>query len=97
MQVRFLRPARQELADAFAYYEAQRPGLGESFRKAAWGAVERVRYSPRAFPLVDEQLRRCRVSRFPYWILYTADEDGILIAAVAHMRRAPHNWRGRRR
>ncbi|WP_058557251.1 type II toxin-antitoxin system RelE/ParE family toxin [Thiohalocapsa sp. ML1] len=95
MKVKFLRAARQELAEIFDHYEAQRPGLGESFRQAAWDTVELVRHSPRAFPIVDEPIRRCRLTRFPYWILYAAEDNEIVIVAVAHVRRAPRSWRGR--
>lgn len=54
MNVRFLIPARRELADAFRYYESEQPGLGESLRDAAWDAVQRVRRLPNAYPTLED-------------------------------------------
>ena len=95
MKVRFLIPARRELADAFRYYESKQPGLGESFRDAAWDAVQRIRRLPTACPTLGGAIRRCRLRRFPYAIIYAASDTEIIIIAVAHLRRRPGYWRGR--
>lgn len=51
------------------------------------------------FPLVGVELRpgvrRRILRRFPYSILYTLDNDVVLVIAVAHQRRRPGYWRRR--
>jgi len=43
----------------------------------------------------DEDVRRCLTRVFPYAILYTIEEDYILIVAVAHFSREPGYWKYR--
>lgn len=44
------------------------------------------------YPLVDEDLRRCVLHRFPYSIYYTIDTDTVVVLSVAHQRRKPYYW-----
>jgi len=41
------------------------------------------------------QIRRCRLHRFPYSVIYTQDGADILVLAVAHQHRKPGYWRKR--
>jgi len=41
------------------------------------------------------RVRRCRLSRFPYALIYTIDNGDILVLAVAHLQRRPDYWRDR--
>jgi toxin ParE2 len=42
-----------------------------------------------------EGIRRCRLGRFPYGLIYTLDNGDILVLAVAHLHRRPDYWRDR--
>lgn len=42
-----------------------------------------------------EEVRRARLERLPYWLVFTALDAEIFILAVAHVRRDPGYWRGR--
>ncbi|MEW6688102.1 MAG: type II toxin-antitoxin system RelE/ParE family toxin [Pseudomonadota bacterium] len=55
-----------------------------------------VRQFPEAGSPIGSKRRRVLVARFPYSIVYRHDPDFILIVAVAHQRRRPGYWRGRR-
>jgi hypothetical protein len=53
-------------------------------------------YSGQAAGLGEAFLvRRCRLRRFPYGVIYHADEMEILVVAVAHAHRRPDYWRDR--
>jgi hypothetical protein len=41
-------------------------------------------------------LRRVRLDRFPYSIVYRRSADVLVIIALAHHRRRPAYWRGRK-
>lgn len=58
-------------------------------------AVNRIRESPTRWQMVDEDVRRCLTRKFPYEILYTIEEDYILILAVMHCSREPGYWKNR--
>lgn len=89
--------AELDLRAAAAYYERERKGLGRELREEVEAAVGRIRRSPRLFPRHDQfGTRKCLVRRFPYTIFFVELEDQIWIAAVAHQKREPGYWSGRR-
>jgi hypothetical protein len=50
---------------------------------------------PEAWHPLTPNVRRCRLSRFPYGVLYVHEPDGIVVVAVMHMHRNPDYWRDR--
>ena len=95
MTVRFLEVAQRELDEAIAYYNSQVPGLGDAYLVESVATIERIRRFPEAWQPLGEQVRRCRLRRFPYGLIYAVDEGNILIVAVAHTHRRPGYWRDR--
>lgn len=93
MNTRFLEGASSDIDDAFLWYEDQVVGLGYAFLAAVTDAVLLIEAHPVGFPVVRGSLRRCLLSRFPYSLFYSIEDGEILVAAVAHMRRAPEYWR----
>lgn len=63
--VRFQRDAEAEMIEAAAYYEAQQPDLGRRFLAAVQDAVNRAAITPRLFPIVELDVRRCLTRTFP--------------------------------
>jgi len=41
------------------------------------------------------EIRRCRVKRFPYAVIYFVHDDVIYVLAVMHLSRHPDYWRER--
>jgi len=97
VNVRVLEIAQRELDEAVSYYNGQVAGLGDAFLLEAIAAIERIRQFPDAWHPLGENVRRCRLRRFPYGLIYHADESGVLVVAVAHTHRRPEYWRERLR
>ena len=95
MTVRFLEVAQQELDEAIIHYDGESPGLGNAFLLETLAAIERIRRFPDAWHPMGNEIRRCRLRRFPYGLIYSNDRDDLLILAVAHTRREPDYWRDR--
>jgi hypothetical protein len=93
--VKFLAPARSELAEAIDYYESQEPGLGAQFAEEVKRTLERILQYPEAWAPLSKRTRRCRTNKFPYGVIYQARGDVLLIVALMHLRREPSTWRGR--
>lgn len=87
--------AETDLAEAKAWYERQRPALGEQFIAAVQNALERIERLPESAPIVHSQTRRMRVRRFPYGIFYRVTSRHISILAVYHTSRDPRGWQSR--
>lgn len=95
MKVRLLDPAQLELDEAIACYNDQAPGLGDAFLLEAIAAFDRIQRFPDAWHPLGDRFRRCRLRRFPYGLIYAAENDEIVIVAVAHSHRRPQYWRDR--
>ena len=65
MNVRVLEVAQQELDETVPYYDGQVAGLGDAFLLEAVAAIERIRQFPDAWHPPGENVRRCRLRRFP--------------------------------
>jgi toxin ParE1/3/4 len=70
--------------------------VAQAFIDAIEDAVYRIREAPTRYPVIDEDVRRCMARLFPYGILYTIEQDYILILAVMHSSREPGYWKSRR-
>lgn len=95
MKHTFLAPARAELQEAVDYYEDRRPGLGREFASEVQSTLSRILLNPTAWTRISKDIRRCRLRRFPYALVYQIRGDQILVAAVMHLRRDPTYWRSR--
>ncbi|MBW4623343.1 MAG: type II toxin-antitoxin system RelE/ParE family toxin [Cyanosarcina radialis HA8281-LM2] len=96
MKYVFHPEALTEYAEAVQYYAQQRSEVAQSFIDAVEEAVYQIRESPTRWSILDEDVRRCLTSKFPYGILYTVETDYILILAVMHCSRQPGYWKNRR-
>jgi len=95
--VRFNPLAERELAEAITYYDEQKAGLGREFLEEIRRAVLFLAKYPEAAPQVRGSIRRFILPRFPYSLLYRTLETGrFRILAVAHQKRRPDYWVGRK-
>jgi len=97
MVVKFLSPARSELAEATAYYNSQKSDLGSEIAEEVKRTLERILQYPEAWSPISKRTRRCRTNKFPYGIIYQIRGDVLLIIAVMHLHREPLAWKGRLR
>ena len=95
MRVIFTRIARQELEDAIRYYELEYSGLGRRFKEEVRKAVIRIAEYPKAWSIERGEVRKCLMHRFSYKLMYSVEEDHILVIAIAHQHRKPDYWVGR--
>jgi len=91
-----IRPeAEAELAEAFEWYERRVPGLGADFLTAVDAALDSLLSNPLQHPLICKVVRRALTRRFPYQVLFVAEEEAITVIAVFHGARDPRIWRDR--
>ena len=92
MNVRLLEPAQVELDSAVGWYSEQAPGLGDAFLIEALKVLSLIERFPVAWHPLTPDIRRCRLKRFPYSVIYTMDAAELLVLAVAHQHRKPDYW-----
>jgi plasmid stabilization system protein ParE len=95
-RIYFHEDAEKEFGEAVAFYAMEEEALGLAFVTAVEEAIVRIAEHPESSPLVAGLVRRMRVARFPYSVLYSLHGDQVRVLAVAHDRRRPFFWRHRR-
>ena len=87
--------ARAELVEAATYYESHVPGLGAQFHEEANRTASKILEAPRRWRMIDVDVRRALIVRFPFAVYYRILPDHIQILAVKHHKRHPEYWRYR--
>jgi plasmid stabilization system protein ParE len=91
----FQSDVRQDVDEAYQYYEQQQPGLGEDFLAAVDEVYARIRANPRLHQIIWQNVRRGLTRRFPYGVFYQVLPGRIEIVAVHHLHRDPSGWQSR--
>jgi plasmid stabilization system protein ParE len=85
----FRPEVRDELDDAYNYYESQKIGLGDEFLDCVDDTLDRICQMPESYPVVDRDIRRSLVKRFPYAVYYRIVSSRIIAIAIFHGYRDP--------
>jgi toxin ParE1/3/4 len=95
--VRLSSEAIDELVEAAAWYRARRPGLEDEFLAEFDRILPLIGRSPASFPRLldvpnDLTIRRTRLPRFPYAVIFMELGMEVRVLAVAHAKRRPNYW-----
>jgi plasmid stabilization system protein ParE len=97
MTHRFVDEALAEFVAAGRYYNRQVPGLGDAFVAEIERGIEVILHGPTVWRVVEDDVRRYLIRRFPYGIYYSIEGEIVVIWAVMHLHRNPDYWQGRRK
>ena len=95
MRYEFHQEALEEYSEATRWYAEHDLKLAFRFIDAVEEAVSRVVEKPFRWRVIEDDLRRCLTRVFPYAVLYSIEDDFILIVAVMHCSREPGYWKTR--
>ena len=84
-----------EVFEAWEWYESKKKGFGDAFMDEFEKFLELIGENPFLFQKLDNRIRRCPMSRFPYLIVYLVQDDSIFIISVMHTSRKPGYWKNR--
>ncbi len=87
--------ARKDIAEAQDWYRREGAVLAASFREELDRQLARVLRRPVQFPFARADVRRAKLRRFPYNLLFRAMSDGIYVIACFHSSRDPDIWQRR--
>ena len=87
MRVEYHPEAAEDLNGATDRHNSKRAGLGDALRVEVHGAIERIIQNPQQHRVVENDIRRCFVHRFPYSVLFrVVGSDLVRILSVRHHR-----------
>jgi len=93
--VHFRLDAENDVADAAAWYETQKAGLGAEFLDEILSTCSAIAENPEIYPLVHRKARRAVIHKFPFGIFYRMENGLVTIVAVMHGSRDPNKWKNR--
>jgi plasmid stabilization system protein ParE len=94
--VRFLEEAQDEFLEQISYYEQHQRGLGDRFRESVEAATAVASAHPRLGSPWKLRTRRVFSKGFPFSVVYRIEASELVVFAIAHFKRRPTYWRGRR-
>ena len=89
------RSVELDIAGAALWYEDERQGLGLEFLEQIELVFERISVGPHQFPIIEGEIRRALLHRFPYSVYFIPKEATISIIALLHLHRHPDTWKHR--
>ena len=97
MNVVFHPAAQNEAQKTTAHYTGIHKQLGVDFRIELERAVSRIVQAPTAWHPIKKDYRRCILNRFPFGVIYRADQskNECQVFAVMHFKRKPGYWQSR--
>ena len=96
MNYTFHPKAEIELNEYIEYYETCKKNLGLEFANEIYTTIQRIISFPKAWKILDLDIRRCLTNRFPFGIIYYEKNNEIIILAIMQLNRKPNYWINRK-
>jgi plasmid stabilization system protein ParE len=91
-----IRPqAEADLAEAYAWYEDKRRGLGYDFLLQVEAGMKYIERMAETHPINYRGTRQHLIKRFPYKIVYIVEHKAAVVLAVIHGKRSPESLKDR--
>jgi plasmid stabilization system protein ParE len=88
--------AQTDISETLAWFVQQRgTRVGKDFLDSLDACLRSIRENPKMFAVLEEEVRRAPLQRFPYRVFYVEGSDYISVVAVLHSARDPSTWRDR--
>jgi toxin ParE1/3/4 len=91
-RVEYHQGAIADVRSATAWYQKRSPKAALDFIEELHRAAETICEAPERWPIGKNHTRRFLLWRFPFAIIYSEQESGVTIWAVAHGSRRPKYW-----
>jgi plasmid stabilization system protein ParE len=92
----FVRPeAQTDIREAAGWYEDRESGLGLRFLREIRTSLQHIAINPLMFPIVEADVRRALLHKFPYSIYFVNEPEAVVVIAVLHQHRRPDTWKSR--
>ena len=97
MKIDWQKQAEAEFEAAFDYYLANAGAeVARAFRNEVGRVTGRLRQHPGIGIRIHHRCRRFPLHGYPYNLIYRLTPETLIVVALAHQRRRPGYWAGRR-
>ncbi len=84
-----------EVKSSYDWYQRQAEGLGEDYLSELESSYQAIRELPDTWPNFENGFKRFLLSKFPFSVIYRANEKTVFVVAVMHNSRKPGYWKER--
>lgn len=84
--------ALQDFNASVDWYASRSQHAALGFVAAVDAAIEQVVLNPERFPRASRRSQYCRLTRYPFRIIFRVQGESITIIAIAHAKRSPGYW-----
>lgn len=88
-----LRTAERHIDEAAVWYARRSNRAQENFLADLDDALALILRYPDAHGFFREDVRRFRLKKYPYYILYRVRGERVIVLNLFHVKRNPNNWR----
>ena len=89
LSVVYRQAARRDIVRAAQAYEIERCGLARRFVEEVARIERHIIDAPALYQIVDGEIRRAVMRRFPFGLFYVEEADRIVVLACLDLRRDP--------
>lgn len=93
MMIRIAAQAEAEIEEARQVLTDRSLELADRMLDELTTAFSEIAGNPQAFPSIEPPLHRAALKTFPYFVVYDASSEDVVIVAFVSARRAPQEWR----
>jgi mRNA-degrading endonuclease RelE of RelBE toxin-antitoxin system len=96
-QIKIDIDAFNDIQETSEWYEMQLKGLGLRYKNQTKRQINSLKQNPYLFTVKYDEVRCRKITKFPFLIHYTIDEElkVITVFAVFHTSRSPEIWKKR--
>ena len=94
-RIEFHPEAADEMASAYDWYHKRSESAARAFLLELDLSLRHIAEASERYPAFDSRTRRLVLPRFPFAVIYLAQEAVIEVVAVAHHKRRPGYWKSR--
>jgi plasmid stabilization system protein ParE len=87
--------AREDIGEAAEWYRVRANRLAREFLADVEACLDGLVQFPLRHPMSHLDVRRTRLRRFPYMVLYVVRGECVRVIGCIHMHRDPRRWQGR--
>ncbi len=78
---------------SYEWYQNRAEGLGDDFIVELESAYEAITELPGTWPKFGKNYRRFLLSKFPFSVIYRANNNSIFVVAIMHNSKKPGYWK----
>jgi toxin ParE1/3/4 len=92
-QLEFTAAAKADVQESYDWYEQKLPGLGDDFLDAVEDQIHFIHSNAASIAIFIDDYRKVNTKRFPFKIIFSVNENIIIIEAVYHHNRDISKWK----